>query len=181
MKQQKILFIGGPGTGKSSLIGFLGKKGFPYLHEISREVTLKAQREGVDQLFLTEPLLFSEMLMQGRIKQFEEAAKFKGEIIFIDRGIPDVTAYLDYVKNDYPPSFSEANRIYRYDKVFLLPIWKEIYDTDNERYESYDQALEIQKHLVSTYGNLGYELISVPKANLSERAEFVLERIGISL
>src|SRR5690606_41583611 len=58
-----ILFIGGPGTGKTSLINALQEKGYICYPEISRSVTLEAQKKGIDQLFLTEPLLFSELLL----------------------------------------------------------------------------------------------------------------------
>ncbi len=60
---KKIVITGGPGTGKTSLINHLEIKGFNCMHEISREVTLKAKEEGIEQLFLTEPLIFSPMLL----------------------------------------------------------------------------------------------------------------------
>lgn len=180
MKQRKVLLIGGPGTGKSSLIDRLEQKGYFCLHEVSREVTLEAQKKGIDQLFLTQPLLFSELLLKGRIAQFQEAGNTPEETLFFDRGIPDVSAYLDYSKDDYPDTFIAANKRYRYDIVFMLPLWKEIYCADNERYESYEQALVIQEHLRQTYTDLGYELISVPKISVEKRMEFILQQLNLS-
>ncbi|HET8839481.1 MAG TPA: ATP-binding protein [Flavobacteriaceae bacterium] len=181
MKQQKILLIGGPGTGKSSIISFLEKKGFHCLPEISREVIREAQKKGIEQLFLANPLLFSEMLLQKRIEQFREAESQAQPYVFIDRGIPDVSAYLDYIGNDYPEIFTKTNKAYRYDKIFVLPIWKEIHRTDDERYESHEQAVKIQKFLIATYVDLGYELISVPKTSIEERAAFILKNLGLSI
>lgn len=149
--------------------------------EISREVTREAQKKGIEQLFLTNPLLFSEMLLKKRIEQFREAEEKAEPYVFIDRGIPDVSAYLDYIGNDYPKIFTESNKAYRYDKIFVLPIWKKIHRTDDERYESYEQALKIQKFLIATYIDLGYELISVPKASIEERAAFILKKLGLSI
>lgn len=180
MKHHKILLIGGPGTGKSAIIDFLEQKGHCCFHEISREVTLAAQKKGIDQLFLTKPLLFSELLLKGRIKQFQDAEKVQKEIIFFDRGIPDVSAYLDYSKATYPNLFKDANNQYRYDMVFILPIWEEIYRVDNERYESYEQAIEIQEYLRQTYTDSGYELMPVPKADIQKRAEFILDQLNSS-
>src|SRR5690625_6992431 len=37
------------------------------------------------------------------------------------------------------------------DAVFILPPWKSIYRQDNERYETYEQAVEIYTHLRKTY------------------------------
>ena len=73
MNTQKIVLIGGPGTGKTTLINGLKKKGYNCMEEISRQITLDAQEKGIDQLFLEEPLLFSEHLLMGRQKQFLKA------------------------------------------------------------------------------------------------------------
>ena len=103
--------------------------------EISREVTLKAQKEGIDQLFLSQPLLFSQLLLEGREQQYLDAKKLDTEVVFFDRGIPDVHAYMNYLKTDYPPIYKEKSKKYIYDKIFLFEPWKEIYVSDNERYE----------------------------------------------
>lgn len=181
MKQQKILLIGGPATGKSSVIAYLENKGFRCMREISREVIREAQENGIEQLFLTDPLLFSQKLLEKRIKQFQSAEKLLESTIFIDRGIPDVTAYLDYIGNVYPKDFTLANKLHRYDKVFILPIWKEIYTADQERYETLEEAIKIQKQLIATYQTLGYDLISVPRTSIAKRALFVLENLGLTL
>ncbi|TQD39168.1 AAA family ATPase [Haloflavibacter putidus] len=177
MQTEKILIIGGPGTGKSTALSYLKAKGYLCFPEISREVTKEAQRKGVKQLFLDKPLLFSEKLLEGRIKQFKEADESNQKFIFIDRGIPDVTAYMDYHQDDYPSFFTEANKEYRYSKVFLFPIWEEIYASDNERYESLEEAKIIQNHLIKTYENLDYKLIKVPKASVEKRVNFILDKL----
>ena len=51
MNKQIILLIGGPSSGKTTLINHLEKEGFICYPEISREVTLKAREEGIDHLF----------------------------------------------------------------------------------------------------------------------------------
>lgn len=51
--QQKIVLIGGPGTGKSTVLNKLREKDFFCFDEVSREVILKAQKKGIEQLFLT--------------------------------------------------------------------------------------------------------------------------------
>ncbi|MBW2962796.1 AAA family ATPase [Mesonia aestuariivivens] len=172
----KIVILGGPGTGKSSVITELKNRGYPCFDEVSREIIQKAQKEGIDQLFLTEPLLFSEKLLEGRINQFKQAQKIE-KAVFIDRGIPDVTAYMDFKKEKYPLKFSKANIDYTYDQAFLLPVWPEIYKSDTERYENLEEAFLIEKELIKTYKNLGYHLIEVPKTNVKERTNFILENL----
>ncbi|CAL2079810.1 ATP-binding protein [Tenacibaculum sp. 190524A02b] len=175
--QQKIVLIGGPGTGKSSVLNEFIKRGYLCMPEISREVTLKAQKEGIDQLFLEQPLLFSQMLLEGREEQFTNACKESNKIIFFDRGIPDVHAYMNYLKTDYPTIYKEKSNKYLYDKVFMLAPWKEIYVSDNERYESFEQAVEIDKYLREAYQEVGYKIVDVPFGTVEERCNFILNSL----
>lgn len=177
MKTSKIVITGGPGTGKSSIINNLEEKGETCLHEISRQVTLEAKKEGIDQLFLEKPLLFSQKLLEGRLEQFLKADTMNADYIFLDRGLPDVLAYLDYFTTIYPELFHTTCNEYRYDKVFILPPWKEIYTSDNVRYESYEEALKISSYLYSTYKKYGYDPIEVPKLAIEDRTEFILNKI----
>lgn len=177
MQKEIIVIIGGPGTGKSSLIESLITKGHCCYPEISREVTLEAQKRGIEQLFLTDPLLFSQMLLDGRIKQFDDAQQEPHQRVFIDRGIPDVVAYLDYIGDDYPDHFKQACLDKIYTKIFILPPWEEIYESDSERYENFNQAKIIYEHLAITYRKYGYELIEVPKDTIENRIFFILDKI----
>jgi predicted ATPase len=179
MNSEIIVLIGGPSSGKSTLIDALISKGYACLPEISREIIDKAQKEGIDQLFLEQPLLFSEMLLEGRKKQFIEAENHADDVVFIDRGLPDVIAYMDFIGDVYPDIFTNTCKAHKYTRVFMLPPWKEIYVSDKERYESYEQALEIHEHLVKTYNNFGYEIIEVPKDTVEKRAAFILNKISI--
>ncbi|MDG1040149.1 MAG: ATP-binding protein [Polaribacter sp.] len=175
--QQKIVLIGGPGTGKSSILNALTKKGFSCKEEISREVILEAQKKGIDQLFLKDPLLFSNLLLEGREQQFLDAENSKEKLVFFDRGIPDVHAYLEFFNTKYPSHFIEKSKSYLYTKVFMLPPWKEIYTSDNERYESFEEAVKIHYHLKKTYQEIGYKIGSVPFGTVIERTNYILDAI----
>jgi len=177
VQKEIIVIIGGPGTGKSSIIKGLTAKGYCCYPEISREVTLEAQKRGIEQLFLEDPLLFSQMLLDGRIKQFNDAKKEPHQWVFIDRGIPDVVAYLDYIGDEYPYHFVDACNENVYSKIFILPPWEAIYESDSERYENFEQAQKIQEHLKQTYTNYGYDLIEVPKDSIANRILFILDKI----
>ena len=177
MQKQIVLIIGGPGTGKSTTIHALTEKGHCCYPEISRQVTLDAKEKGIDQLFLTNPMLFSELLLEGRIKQFDSALAENHPIVFLDRGIPDVLAYMDFIGDDYPEHFVTACKDKIYSKVFVFPPWEAIFESDNERYENFDQAQKIHIYLVETYQKYGYDLIDVPMDTVENRIEFILERL----
>lgn len=175
--QQKIVITGGPGTGKSTVIEELIKRNFTCMTEVSREVTLNARRNGTEQLFLTKPLLFSELLLEGRVNQYIEAEKKNDALVFFDRGIPDVHAYMNYISIDYPDTYINTSNLYRYNYIFLMPPWEEIYISDNERYENFEQALAIHNHLERTYKDNGYTIIEVPTGTIKARTDFILDAI----
>jgi predicted ATPase len=177
LNKEIVVIIGGPGTGKTTIIEGLLAKGFCCYPEISREVTLEAKNQGIEQLFLENPLLFSELLLEGRKKQFHNAQKEPHDIVFLDRGIPDVLAYMHYIGDSYPAFFDQACRDHIYTKIFLLPPWEDIYISDNERYENFEQAKLIYNHLTETYQKYGYDLIEVPKGTVEDRISFILNQL----
>ncbi|GAA4940707.1 ATP-binding protein [Algibacter agarivorans] len=179
MSTKKIVITGGPGTGKSTLINELIRRGYSCLEEISRQVTLDAKKEGIDQLFLSKPLLFSELLIKGRQKQYVAANIFTNETVFFDRGVPDVLAYMDFIGDTYPENFVEISKNSIYDMVFILKPWKAIYTSDNERYESFKQALEIHDYLLRTYQSFNYKLIDVPFDTVEKRTDFILKTLNM--
>lgn len=172
---KRVLLIGGPSTGKTTLIKELHKRGYPCLEEVSREVTKAAQNQGIEQLFVTEPLLFSELLLRARIAQFDEAGRASSDVVFIDRGIPDTVAYMDFVEQVYTDEFTHACHTYIYDAVYILPPWEAIHTTDEERYEDFAHAQKLQISLIKTYTHFGYSPIEVPIGPVEDRAQFVLD------
>lgn len=174
MGVKKIIITGGPGTGKTSIINELLRRDFVCLEEVSRQVILDAQKKGIEQLFLTNPLLFSDKLLEGRKKQFHKALSNDREFTFLDRGIPDIVAYMDFLGTSYPERFIEACKKHTYEHVFILAPWQQIYVSDNERYENFDQALQIHDHLVNTYSRYGYDLHDVPFDSIEKRTDFIL-------
>lgn len=58
-------------------------------------------------------------------------------------------------------------------KVFNLPPWKEIYQTDTERKQDFAEAVKTFE-----VSKLDYKLIEVPKLIVEARAEFIIEEIS---
>ena len=47
------------------------------MEEISREVILEARKKGIEHLFVSSPILFSEILLEKRIQQFFVHVRFR--------------------------------------------------------------------------------------------------------
>ena len=182
---KRIVITGGPGTGKTVLVRELEKRGYVCFHEIIREMTEAARREEepgkqlVNPLaFVRDPLSFNRRILHGRIGQFRSADNIQAPFVFYDRGIPDVLAYMDYFKQDYDGEFSGPCHKFRYDQVFLLPPWKEIYTRDEERLESFQQACEIHKYLEQTYLECGYVVHTLEFGTVQSRISVLLNRLS---
>ena len=89
----RVVITGGPGTGKTSIIEYLNKMNFNVFNESSREVTKKFKNIDSDQYFLSNPIDFSNILINKRKMQFEKGSKSKNQYFYYDRGMPDVLAY----------------------------------------------------------------------------------------
>ncbi|MFM2229103.1 MAG: hypothetical protein RL607_361 [Bacteroidota bacterium] len=177
MSQSIIVITGGPGTGKTTIINQMVAMGHLCYPEISRQITLEAREQGIEQLFLEKPLLFSELLLEGRKKQYFSAKDEEENRVFLDRGIPDILAYMHYIGDAYPAFFDQACREHLYTKVFILPPWEAIYQSDEARYENFEQAQLIYKHLQETYRSYGYDLVEVPVGSVEERIDFILNQL----
>lgn len=178
MKKELIVITGGPGTGKTTIIEAFIEQGYTCFPEISRHITMEAKKQGIEQLFLERPLLFSELLLEGRKNQHRLALQDQSEIVFLDRGIPDILAYMHYIGDSYPAFFDEATKEHTYSKVFVLPPWEDIYESDEARYENFEQAKLIFNHLLETYQKYGYNLIQVPRGTVEERMQFILSHLS---
>ena len=62
--------------------------------------------------------------------------------------------------------------------VFVLPPWKEIFINDAERDQTFAEAVIVFERVTQWYRGLGYTIREVPRASLTERADFVLHALG---
>ncbi|NAS30365.1 AAA family ATPase [Flavobacteriaceae bacterium R38] len=185
MSTRKIVITGGPGTGKTAVISTLESAGYFCFEEVIRDMTKKAKAEEKSSIFASnpivsveDPLSFNIQILEGRIQQFLNAPKQCKKPVFYDRGIPDVLAYMDFFAQEYGQKFTEACENHRYEKVFILPPWKEIFTSDNERFESFDQTVGIHHSLEKIYRLFGYDPISVPFGSIHERIHFILDHLN---
>jgi len=185
LAHRKIVITGAPGTGKTSIIKALEETGHRVFHEIIREMTDQAQKEISGAEFPSNPLVFVEnaeafnlQLLQGRTQQFIQASALAAPLNFFDRGIPDVLAYMDHFGQAYDQHFEGSARNHRYDRVFITPPWAEIYVTDQQRLESFEEAMALHHALMGAYTRFGYLPLEVPKDSIGNRMAFILDTLN---
>ena len=185
MKAKKIVITGGPSTGKTAVIEQLENEGFHCLHEVIRDMTSEERTQGEALEIVSNPIVsvsdpksFNLKLLNARIAQYQSVLKSHREMVFFDRGIPDVIAYMDCFQQSYEAEFSYACQKLRYDYIFLMPPWKEIHTTDNERFESFEESMRINDCLAHAYKNFSYDVTHVPKGSVIERVHFILDQIN---
>lgn len=183
---KRIVITGGPGTGKTVLIKMLEALGFHCYHEIIRELTQEAkvqkstEPQAINPLaFVSDPLAFNTKLLEGRVSQYNSAMDLQHPIVFYDRGIPDVLAYMNYFNQSYDNAFVNPCLNLRYDEIIILPPWEEIYVQDNERLENFEQACALHQHLEHQYAELGYAPMILDTGTPEFRLRLLLDYLNL--
>ncbi|WP_329518789.1 AAA family ATPase [Spirillospora sp. NBC_01491] len=173
-----VVVTGGPGSGKSTLVGVLERAGFARAAESGREIIQDQVAIGGRALPWRDRGLFAELMLSWDLRAHRLARSAAGTVFF-DRGITDTVGYLRLKGLPVPGHLDEAARRFRYHRrVFIAPPWPEIYEHDTERKQSPDEAERTYEAMVAAYGDYGYELVTLPRSPVEDRARFVLERLG---
>ena len=69
-QKKRVVISGSPGAGKTSIIMALKNKGYTIFEEYSRNLIKSAQSDGIENMFLEDPILFSKKVLRVRQKQF---------------------------------------------------------------------------------------------------------------
>ncbi|MVT06726.1 AAA family ATPase [Chitinophaga sp. ysch24] len=171
------IITGGPGSGKSTLINALTERGIQCMPEAGRAIIQDQQAIGGPALPWVDPGSFAELMLSWDIRSYREGLKLQGPVIF-DRGIPDVMGYLRLNSLPVPPHIEKATQVFRYHpQIFIAPPWQEIFAQDNERKQSFEEAIATYHAMVKVYSGLNYEICYLPLSSVEERVEFIMQRI----
>lgn len=172
---KKIVITGSPGAGKTTLIEALRKNGLKCYDEPARKIlNLQLEIDG-PALPSKNPQAFIEEMLKDVEQSYANAENNDGPVFF-DRAFPDLYMYCSVFKVDLN-ILSNFEKKFIYDKdVFILPVWKDIFVNDNLRKMPFDDSFFRQQELINAYIRLGYNLIEVPKTNVSKRVDFILSK-----
>ena len=171
------VLTGGPGGGKTTvLLSFIAgdsrafRKWLGKIKSRSRFTTVGLPFPG------SHTARYAKLMLEHSILSFREQMA-ASQVTFCDRGIPDTVCYLRLIGHDEAEAVA-ASVTYRYAaKVFLAPAWAEIYATDTERKQSFEEAVRTCKLMRKVYEECGYEIVELPLVSPAERADFILEQV----
>ncbi|MBX8784861.1 AAA family ATPase [Ochrobactrum sp. GRS2] len=170
------ILTGGPGSGKTTLLNVLKQRGYQHSQEAGRHIIQDQVKISGKALPWLDPALFAEMMLSWEMRSHLLATQTTSDRpYFFDRGMADIAGYLTLSGLPVPDHVHQAVKHFRYNKtVFIAPHWPEIYQVDEERKQSPQEAERTFEAMLAVYQDYGFTLMELPKADVEARADFIL-------
>ncbi|RUO69409.1 AAA family ATPase [Idiomarina ramblicola] len=174
----RFVVTGGPGGGKTTILAALAERGYNFAPESARKIIKERLTAGLSPR--PEPISFAHEILSADIAKYRKADK--GCYTFFDRGVPDALYMLDAESALTHEQAEQYMQDFPYNRVvFLLPPWKDIYVTDSERDQTFEQAIEVYDGIKRWYLQWGYEALEVPLSPVEKRVSFILDILDNTL
>lgn len=178
MENNFYVVTGGPGAGKTTFLNALATLGFKIVPEDAGEIIKKQIAKGGDGLPWKNKEYYTHLMLEGSKNGYQRLKNQPQEICFFDSGIIDALCYADMIGMEISTEMEGLAKHIRYNKiVFMLPPWHEIYKTDLERKQTWEEAVFTYVKMKETYTRYGYEIVEVPKNSIENRVKFVLNKL----
>ncbi|GGY59879.1 ATP-binding protein [Bacterioplanes sanyensis] len=173
----RVVFTGGPGSGKTSVIKFLEKLGYPSAKEVGRKIIKTQTERNGDALPWKDKVAFRDAMVLEELNNYK--VHDNSTLTFFDRCIIDSYGYSQLKQIAISEILLRSCRELTYHrKVFIFPPWETIYENDIERKQDFNEAVATYHEMVKAYERFGYELIEVPKVSVEERAQFIVSKLS---
>ena len=175
------VITGGPGAGKTAILCELARRGFACVPEAARQIIQEQVSSGGNAVPWLNTARYASLMMQKSVDDYLAHAGTE-QVTFFDRGILDTLTHarINHFRLSEAAYFQAQTHRYNR-KVFLAPPWQEIYSTDSERKQTFEEAMGAFRVNQEVYTEYGYELVEIPPAAVQTRADFILNSIGNSI
>lgn len=176
IKNNFFVITGGPGAGKSTLLKSLQDKGFRYIDETGRRIIKQRISEGLSPR--PTPAEFARQMFEMDHENYMNNVD-KEEILFFDRSFLDSAMLLWQADGIYFEKIKNKIAEHRFNNnVFIAPAWKEIYCNDNERDQTFEEAIKTYELLYDWYEKNNYNIIELPKSSVEKRVDIIMDYIS---
>lgn len=173
-----IAFTGGPGFGKSTTLGALERRGHKCVAESARAIIRERIRLGLAKRPPAHE--FAAQVLRLDQDQYQRVRDIQG-LVFFDRGVIDALGMCFELGLHGADELADALRDYPFHSTaFVFPPWREIYATDAERDQSFEEALAVDAAVRRWYRRCGIDLIDVPRLDVQARCDFILGQLPSS-
>ena len=174
----RIVLTGGPGAGKTAILEALAQAGMRVAPDVARDIIRERKKAGLSPR--PSPVEFGRETLKRNVFNYDDAARSE-RATFFERGVGDSVGSL-YIHGFI--SYSEAQslmRQYRYDQpVFVVPPWQEIYTTDSERDQTFEESVKVFDEIVAWYQRFEYTVKEVPIGTIESRVSYLLDECGVA-
>ena len=168
------MITGAPGAGKTALIEVLALRGWRTVPEVARAIL---RQSGGMALRVSDPMEFGAAMLEREIAGLE-GVKDDGTWTIFDRGIGDSLGFFELSGLQPPSLFVHRAAALRYSgPIFAAPAWADIFCSDDERTQDWDEAVASGEAVKRTWRDAGYFPIDLPLATPELRADFVEARL----
>jgi predicted ATPase len=175
----KIVFTGGPCSGKSTCLNYFKEK-YNCYEEIAAKIILKNLNKNNDILPWIKPFEFQLEVFKEQSKLEEKINKENHKIHILDRALYDNLAYLKHHKIEYKKPFNELiNKKQIYDLVFIFePL--NFSEINEFRKEEKEEQIEIHNHIIETYKKYQIDNIYfVPLDSIENRINYIKKILNL--
>ena len=174
----RVVLTGGPGTGKTTLLTELARRGHATVDESARAIIAGRRARGLPPR--PDPLSFAREILARDIDKYRHPPANTG-LVFHDRCALEALAML----HEASPLTDDALRaqlaeLRFHGTVFILPPWEAIYVNDAERDHPFAHAVAVHAQLLRWYRGCGYQVCEVPCLPVAQRADHIEQAVARS-
>jgi predicted ATPase len=173
-----FVITGGPGVGKTAILCELERRGFSRVPEAARQIIQEQVRAGGNAVPWLDTERYASLMLKRSVEDYLKHSTAT-HATFFDRGILDTFTHARVSGFRLSEAaYLEAQK-YRYNRMVLMaPPWREIYETDSERKQTFEESLVVYRVNSEVYREYGYDMVEIPCAPVEKRVEFILDAIS---